>query len=62
MAKEKACLHCKRIYEGEKCPNCNESPASENFKGRVHIFNSEESVMARNMKIKNNGEFAIKEK
>ncbi len=60
--KEKACLSCKKIHEGDKCPNCGESTSSETFKGRVYIFNTEDSQVAKNMKINKKGEFAIKTK
>ena len=60
--KEKACLSCKKIYEGDKCPTCGESTSSETFKGRVYIFNTEDSKIAKNMKIDKKGEFAIKTK
>lgn len=59
-AKEKACKNCKAIYFGDKCPMCGETPAVETFKGRIHVFNSEESELANNMKIYKNGEFAVK--
>ena len=61
-AKEKVCLNCRRIYFGDKCTNCGENPASETFKGRIHIFDAEKSEMAENMKINTEGEFAIKSK
>ncbi|MFH1238228.1 MAG: transcription elongation factor subunit Spt4 [archaeon] len=60
--KEKSCLNCRAIYFGDKCPNCGETPASNSFKGRIHIFDVEKSEMAENMKINSNGEFAIKSK
>jgi RNA polymerase subunit RPABC4/transcription elongation factor Spt4 len=60
--KQKACLNCKAIYEGDKCTNCGETPSSDSFKGRVHIFNAEKSELAHNMEINNDGEFAIKAK
>jgi len=60
MAKVKACLECKTIYEGDKCPNCASTAFSESSKGKVHIFNAEKSEIAKNMKIKQNGEYAIK--
>lgn len=60
--KEKACLNCKRIFMETVCPNCGETTFSENFKGKVNIFKSDESEIARNMKIKTDGEFAIKSK
>ncbi len=62
MSKEKACLNCKKIYEGERCPNCNETPSTTTFKGRVGIFNAEKSEIAERMKIKQKGEYAIKTK
>ena len=60
--KEKACLNCKMLYEGDKCPICNESVFSDSWKGKVYIMNSEKSEIAKNMKINNNGAFAIKTK
>ena len=58
--KDKACLSCKKIYQGTKCPDCGESTSSETYKGRVYIFNTEDSQVARKMKINKKGEFAIK--
>ncbi len=60
MVKEKACLNCRTIYEGDKCPTCGDTTASDTFKGRIHIFDAEKSEMAENMKIKHKGQFAIK--
>jgi len=60
--KEKSCLNCRAIYIGDKCPNCGETPASESFKGRIHIFDSEKSEMGDRMKLNTDGEFAIKSK
>ncbi len=62
VTKEKSCLNCRAIYFGDKCPNCGETPASNSFKGRIHVFDAEKSEMAENMKINSNGEFAIKSK
>lgn len=60
--KEKACLSCNCIYFGDKCPNCNETPATESFKGRMYVFNAEKSEVASKLKINKEGEFAIKTK
>ena len=60
--KEKACLNCRTVYFGDKCPSCGETPSSETFKGRIHIFKSDKSEMADKMKIHSEGEFAIKSK
>jgi len=62
VSKEKSCLNCKAIYVGDKCPNCGETPASDSFKGRIYVFDSEKSEMAENMGIRANREFAIKSK
>ncbi|MCR4284590.1 MAG: DNA-binding protein [archaeon] len=62
VSKDKACLNCRSIYFGDKCLNCGETPASETFKGRIHVFNSEKSEMADNMGLRSEGEFAIKSK
>ena len=44
--KEKACLNCKAIYMDDKCPKCGETPSSDSFKGRLHVFNAEKSEVA----------------
>jgi len=62
MPKQKACLNCRKIFEGEKCPNCGDSATSDSFKGKVYIFDSENSQIAQNMKLNQKGEFAVKTK
>ncbi|MFZ5955357.1 MAG: transcription elongation factor subunit Spt4 [Nanoarchaeota archaeon] len=62
MTREKACLNCKIIFEGEKCPICNGTASTDAFKGRLYVFNVEDSEIAKNMKIKQKGQFAIKVK
>ncbi len=60
MAKQKACKKCKTIYIGTKCPKCGNEEASDSFKGKIVIFNPEESEIAKNLNIKDKGEYAIK--
>ena len=60
VIKEKACLNCKTIYFGDKCTNCGETPATETFKGRMHVFDAEKSEIAEKLSINTDGEFAIK--
>lgn len=60
--KEKACLHCRAVYEGDKCSNCGQTPATDNFKGKVAVFNPEKSEIADAMAVKDKGDFAIKTK
>jgi len=62
MAKEKACKICKTIYEGDKCPKCESKESTESWKGRVIIANTEKSEIAKKMKIKEKGTYAIKTK
>jgi len=62
MVKEKACLNCRTIFEGEKCSLCNETTFTESSKGRIYIFNHAESEIAKNMKLQGKGLFAIKTK
>ena len=58
--KQKACKMCKRIFEGDKCPDCGSKEWIENFKGRTYILNPEKSEIAKNLNIKGKGNFAIK--
>ena len=60
MAKQKACKHCRRIYEGDKCPNCDSKESTDSFKGRIVVLNSEKSELAKNLKISSKGEYAVK--
>lgn len=62
MAKEKACLRCKTIYEGDKCTNCGDGAKTDTFKGEIVTFNAEKSIVGNNVGIKSNGRFAIKVK
>jgi len=58
----KVCKNCRRIYEGEVCPNCNSKESFDEWKGRVVIFDSEQSELAKHLVIKKSGEYAIKTK
>jgi len=58
--KQKACKVCNIIYEGDKCPKCGSKESTESFKGRIIIFDSEKSEIAKKLGIKEKGNFAIK--
>ena len=60
MVKQKACRVCKRIYEGDRCPNCGSKESSDGFKGRIEMLNPEKSEIASNIGIKEKGNFAVK--
>lgn len=62
VVKEKACLNCKAIYMDDKCPKCGETPSNDSFKGRLHVFDAENSEIANKLNIHKVGEFAIKTK
>jgi len=60
MSKEKACKQCKSIFEGSKCPKCGSTEFAESYKGKVVVLSTNESEVAKNLKIKDKGKFAIK--
>jgi len=60
MAKEKACKKCRKIYTGTKCPKCGSEESNPGFKGKVAILNPEESEIAKNLKLNEKGEYAIR--
>ncbi len=60
MTKQKACKICNRIYEGDKCPNCESRESTESFHGRIIVLNPEKSEIANKLNIKEKGNFAIK--
>jgi DNA-directed RNA polymerase subunit E" len=57
---EKACKKCKFIFEGMKCTRCGSEEITEGFKGKVVVLKPEESEIAKNIKVKEKGTFAIK--
>lgn len=61
MATERACKSCKFVYEGAgKCPKCGSEENVESFKGKVVVLKPEESEVAKNLKIKEKGTYALK--
>lgn len=60
MATEKACKACKAIFEGAKCPKCGSNEFTDSPKGKILILKPEESEIAKNLKLKEKGQFAIK--
>jgi len=57
---EKACKNCKIIFEGTKCPKCGSEDLTDNYKGRIIVLKPEESEIAKNLKLKDKGDYAIK--
>ena len=56
----KVCKKCRIFVEGQKCPLCGGEQLTESWKGRVYVFNPEESEIAKNMKVTKKGIYAIK--
>lgn len=61
MAKQRACKRCKTIFEGKDiCPNCDSKDFTEGFKGRIVVLNPEKSIIAKELNLKDKGEFTIR--
>lgn len=60
MPKEKACKICKKIYDGNECPDCGSRESTDSFKGRIQVVNPEKSEFAKKLNINKEGNFAIK--
>jgi DNA-directed RNA polymerase subunit E" len=60
MAKEKACKACKMVYEGAKCPGCGSTESTDSFKGKVAVLNTEESEIAKKLKLEKKGNFSLR--
>jgi DNA-directed RNA polymerase subunit E" len=60
MGKEKACKNCKMIYGGVSCPGCQHKESLDSFKGKITVVDPENSEIAKNLKIKGKGVFAVR--
>ena len=61
MPKQKACKICNTIFEDkEKCPKCESKEIIETFKGRIVLLDPEKSEIAKELNLKEKGNFAIK--
>ncbi len=56
----KACRQCKTIFEGTKCPKCGSEEFSDSSKGKVIVLDVEQSEVAKNLKVREKGTYAIK--
>jgi len=57
---EKACANCHFITKENVCPKCRSTSLSEDFSGIVVMFDPENSAIAKAMKIKEKGRYALK--
>ena len=56
---EKACPECNMITVESACPNCKATGLSDDFAGLVIIFDPERSAIAKAMKLKVKGRYAL---
>ena len=57
---EKACTNCHFITKENVCPKCRSTSMSEDFGGVVIVFDPASSAVAKAMKIKEKGRYALK--
>ncbi len=57
---EKACRECRVLSHGSVCPRCKATGLSDDFAGLVIIFDAEGSAIARAMKLKEEGRYALR--
>lgn len=57
---KKVCKRCKIFVEEAACPICKGTEFTETWKGRIVIFNPQESEIAKKLKITKEGAYAIK--
>ncbi len=56
----KACRVCKHITSKEQCPVCGSKELSSDWKGKIVISDFERSKLSERLKIKANGQYAIR--
>jgi DNA-directed RNA polymerase subunit E" len=57
---EKACANCHFMTKENVCPKCRSTTLSEDYGGIVIVFDPENSAIAKSMKIKEKGRYALK--
>ncbi len=57
---QKACKNCRYISNGPVCPNCKSTNLSDDWTGLAIIIDPERSEIARKMKIKTPGRYAVR--
>jgi RNA polymerase subunit RPABC4/transcription elongation factor Spt4 len=57
---ERACPVCHFLTKESICPKCRASGLSDDFSGLLIVFDPESSAIAKAMKIKEKGRYALK--
>jgi RNA polymerase subunit RPABC4/transcription elongation factor Spt4 len=58
--KKKVCKMCKIFVEGDSCPVCKKQSFSTNWQGIIQFLNTDKSMIAHEMGVEKEGEYAIK--
>lgn len=57
---EKACKNCRYISSGSVCPNCKSTNLSDHWTGLVIVVDPDKSEIAKKMRIKAPGRYAVR--
>jgi len=57
---EKACTNCHFLTKENVCPKCKSASPSDDYSGLVIVFDPDGSAIAKTMKIKEKGRFALR--
>jgi len=57
---EKACKNCRYISNGPVCPNCKSTNLSDDWTGLAVIIDPDKSEIAKTMRVKAPGRYAIR--
>jgi RNA polymerase subunit RPABC4/transcription elongation factor Spt4 len=60
MSARKVCKKCLIFVHGNECPVCKGNNFSNNWQGRLAVFDIQKSLIAKNVGIEVKGEYAIK--
>lgn len=60
VVKDKACKECGHLTKEDKCTVCNSRNFVDKYKGKIIIFDNDNSEIAKKAKTTANGKFAIK--
>ena len=56
----KACRNCHYISSGPRCPNCKSTNLTTSYSGIVIVIDVDKSIIAKILKIKSPGPYALK--
>lgn len=58
--KLKACKNCGYLTEENTCPACGSKEFADKYKGKVVVFDKDNSQVAKQLGIEENGTYALK--